>query len=69
MGSLKLLPLAILITGLGILQSPLLAQSQTDYEEYIIMEDINEQKINQQNIGSGSSTVVPMCLIIPHLNR
>jgi hypothetical protein len=56
MGMLKLLPLAILMAGLGILQFPLLAQSQTDYEEYIIMEDINEQKINQQNIGSGSST-------------
>jgi hypothetical protein len=56
MVTLKLLPLAILMAGLGILQSPLLAQSQTDYEEYIIMEDVNEQKINQQNIGSGSST-------------
>jgi len=58
MGTLKLLPLAILMAGLGILQSPLLAQSQTDYEEYIIMEDIDEQKINQQNTGSGSSTNV-----------
>jgi hypothetical protein len=56
MGTLKLLPLAILMAGLVILQSPLLAQSQTDYKEYIIMEDVNEQKINQQNIGSGSST-------------
>jgi hypothetical protein len=56
MGTLKLLPLAMLMTGLGILQSPLLVQSQTDYEEYIIMEDINEQEINQQNTGSGSST-------------
>jgi hypothetical protein len=56
MRTLKLLPLSMLMTGLDILQSPLLAQSQTDYEEYIIMEDINEQKINQQNIGSGSST-------------
>ena len=38
------------------LQPPQAVYSQTDYEEYIVMENINQQKINQKNIGSGSST-------------
>jgi hypothetical protein len=53
-----LLMLATMLTGFligGVSQPLQTAHSQTDYEEYIIMEDINEQKINQQNIGSGSS--------------
>lgn len=49
----------VMVTGLSItslLQSPQAAYSQTDYEEYIVMENFNQQKINQQNVGSGSST-------------
>ena len=38
------------------LQAPQAAFSQTDYEQYIIPETSNKQKINQQNIASGSST-------------
>jgi hypothetical protein len=51
----------MMITGLsaaGLSQVPQPVYSQTDYEEYIVMEDINKQKINQKNVGSGSSTNV-----------
>jgi hypothetical protein len=51
--------MALLLTGLSLtslLQSPRTAHSQTDYEEYVILESINQQGVNQQNIGSGSST-------------
>ena len=51
--------LTFVSTGLSIatlLQPLQTAYSQTDYEEFIIMENINQQKINQQNIGGGSST-------------
>jgi hypothetical protein len=47
-----------MLTGFLInsLSQPLQAiYSQTDYEEYIIMENA-DQRINQQNTGSGSST-------------
>jgi hypothetical protein len=42
------------LSGVSMLSQ--VAYSQTDYEEYIIMEDIDQQSINQENIGSGSST-------------
>ena len=51
--------IALLLTGLSLtslLQSSRAAHSQTNYEEYIIMGSINQQGVNQQNIGSGSST-------------
>jgi hypothetical protein len=53
-----LLAIATMLTGLLItsLSQPLqAAYSQTDYEEYIVMESV-DQSINQQNTGSGSST-------------
>jgi hypothetical protein len=53
-----LLTLTVMITGLsvtGLLQPPQIAYSQQDYEEYIIIENV-DQRINQQNIASGSST-------------
>lgn len=51
------MPLILLATlsVAGAMERPQIAQSQTDYEEYIIMESV-DQGINQQNIGSGSST-------------
>jgi hypothetical protein len=54
-----LLPLIVLLTGLSltsILQLPKAAHSQQDYEELIMTETNNEQKLNQKNIGSGSSS-------------
>ena len=39
----------------GVMERPQIAQSQTDFEECIIMESV-DQRINQQNIGRGSST-------------
>jgi hypothetical protein len=54
-----LLTLTMLVIGLSmisILQLPPLAHSQQDFEEYIISETNSEQKLNQKNIGSGSST-------------
>jgi hypothetical protein len=56
--SVLLLPLVVWITGLSItsfLQSPPTAYSQQDYDEYLITETNNEQKLDQKNIGSGSS--------------
>jgi hypothetical protein len=55
----SLLPLTVLLTGLSltsILQLPQAAHSQQDYEELIITETNNDQKLNQKNIGSGSSS-------------
>jgi hypothetical protein len=40
----------------SVLQVPQAAYSQTDYEEYLITETNTEQELNQQNIGSGSSS-------------
>ena len=54
-----LLSFTVMLTGLfstSLLQAPQVAFSQTDYELYIIPETSNKQKINQQNIASGSST-------------
>ena len=54
----SLLPLTVLLTGLfltSILQLPQATHSQQDYEELIITETNNEQKLNQKNTGSGSS--------------
>jgi hypothetical protein len=54
-----LLPLIVLLTGLSfisILQLPKAAHSQQNYEELIITETNNDQKLNQKNIGSGSSS-------------
>jgi hypothetical protein len=54
-----LLPMVVLVTGLSItslIQSPQAAHSQQDYDEYLITETNNEQKLNQKNIGSGSSS-------------
>jgi hypothetical protein len=54
-----LAPLTVLLTGLSltsILQLPQAAHSQQDYEDLIITETNNEQKLNQKNIGSGSSS-------------
>jgi hypothetical protein len=54
-----LLTFTVVITGLSstsLLQVPQAAYSQTDYEEYLITETNTEQKINQNNIGSGTST-------------
>jgi hypothetical protein len=53
-----LLPLVVLLTGLSItslIQSPQPAHSQQDFEKYIITETNTEQKLNQKNIGSGST--------------
>ena len=47
-----------MVTGLSMtsmLQLPPVAHSQQDFEEYIISETNSEQKLNQKNIGSGSS--------------
>ena len=52
------LPLVVLLTGLSItnlIQSPQPAHSQQDFEKYIITETNTEQKLNQKNIGSGST--------------
>ena len=49
----------MLVTGLSMtsmLQLPPVAHSQQDFEEYIISETNSEQKLNQKNIGSGSSS-------------
>jgi hypothetical protein len=54
-----LLTLTTILTGLsinGLLQPTQRAHSQQDYDEYLITETNNEQKLNQKNIGSGSST-------------
>jgi hypothetical protein len=54
-----LLSFTLILTGLSttsLLQPPQAAYSQTDYEEYLIVETNNEQKLNQKNIGTGSST-------------
>lgn len=54
-----LVTMTIMLTGLsmiGLLQPPQLAHSQTDYEEYLIVETNTTQEINQKNIGSGEST-------------
>jgi hypothetical protein len=56
-----LLTFALVLTGLSsisLFQVPQAAYSQTDYEEYLITETNTEQELNQQNIGSGSSTNV-----------
>jgi hypothetical protein len=56
-----LLTFTVVLTGLSstsLLQVPQAAYSQTDYEEYLITETNTEQKLNQKNIGSGSSTNV-----------
>jgi hypothetical protein len=48
----------VMITGLSVtclLQTPQAAYAQLEYEEYIIMENV-DQTINQQIIGSDSST-------------
>jgi hypothetical protein len=58
-GNALLLILTVMLTSLSItsiLQPPQAAHSQTDYEEYLITETNTEQKLNQKNIGSGSST-------------
>ena len=54
-----LLTFTVALTGLSstsLLQVPQIAHSQENFEEYLIIETKNEQKINQKNIGSGSST-------------
>jgi hypothetical protein len=56
--NLLLVPLTVLVGGFSLtstLQLPQ-AHSQQDYEELIITETNNEQKLNQKNIGSGSSS-------------
>jgi hypothetical protein len=52
-----LLLFTVVLAGLSMtnLQPPLTARSQQDYEEYIIMENV-DQSINQKNTGSGTST-------------
>jgi hypothetical protein len=53
-----LLILTIMVTSLSMTsfsQLPQAAHSQTDYEELIITENNNEQKLNQKNTGGGSS--------------
>jgi hypothetical protein len=55
----SLLLLTVLLTGLSltsILQLSQTVHSQQDYEELIITENNNEQKLNQKNTGSDSST-------------
>jgi hypothetical protein len=44
------------LSSTSLLQTPQTVYSQTDYEEYLIMETNTEQELNQQNIGSGSSS-------------
>ena len=54
-----LLTLTMFVTGLSmtsILQLPHVAHSQQDFEKYIVSETNNEQKLKQENTGSGSST-------------
>jgi hypothetical protein len=54
-----LLILTTMVTSLSMTsfsQVPQAAHSQTDYEELIITKNNNEQKLNQKNTGSGSST-------------
>lgn len=54
-----LLAFTVVLTGLSttsFLQPPQAAHSQTNYDEYIITETNNEQKLNQENTGSASST-------------
>lgn len=54
-----LLSMAVLVTGLSlssISQFPQIAHSQEDYEELIIVENNNEQKLKQENTGSSGST-------------
>jgi hypothetical protein len=54
-----LLTLTMLVIGLSmtsILQTPKIAHSQQDYEEYLIAETNTEQRLAQTNIGSGEST-------------
>ncbi|CAN5388950.1 hypothetical protein BH18THE2_BH18THE2_20570 [soil metagenome] len=54
-----LLTLTMIVTSLSMTSFSQLSQavySQTDYEELIITENNNEQKLNQENTGSGSST-------------
>jgi hypothetical protein len=54
-----LLTLTMMVTSLTMTsfsQLPQAAYSQTDYEELIITENNNEQKLNQKNTGSGIST-------------
>jgi hypothetical protein len=55
----KIVILVLPLTMLGLFGSAILphaAYSQTDYEEYLIVETNTEKKLNQQNTGSGSST-------------
>ena len=57
--SFLLLPMVVLVTGLSmtsILQLPHVANSQQNYEKYIVSETDNEQKLMQENTGSGGST-------------
>ena len=54
-----LLTLTMMVTSLSMTsfsQLPQAAHSQTDYEELVITKNNNEQKLNQKNTGSGSST-------------
>jgi hypothetical protein len=56
--NLLLVPLTVLLGGLSLAstsQLPQTAHQQQDYEELIITETNNKQKLNQKNIGSGST--------------
>ena len=52
---LSLTTMVAVLSSVSLLQPHQAAYSQTDYEEYIIMENV-DQRINQQNIGGDSST-------------
>jgi hypothetical protein len=48
----------ISLTATNLLESPQAAHSQTDYEEYLIVETDTAQELKQKNVGSGESTNV-----------
>jgi hypothetical protein len=57
--SIFLLTLTVMVTGLfltSLSQSPHAAHSQTDYEEYLIVDTDTAQELKQKNVGSGEST-------------
>jgi hypothetical protein len=56
-----LVTFSVMLTGIsitGLLQSPQTVHSQQDYEEYMVTETNNEQKLKQENTGLSKESLV-----------
>jgi hypothetical protein len=56
-----LVTFSVMLTGFsitGVLQSPQTVHSQQDYEEYMVTETNNEQKLKQENTGLSKESLV-----------